>query len=96
MSAKCGARPYKSYGPQSNNAVAGCEGFNDMWEQFLRASEQFADEIKVGWCSVDCSEDGELCVAQGVQEYPAIRLYTQYDHVPPQDYRGEAQVTKLL
>ncbi|PZC76327.1 hypothetical protein B5X24_HaOG204774 [Helicoverpa armigera] len=55
--------------------------------EFVRAAENFADELMVAFGAVDCTTDQELCANYDVRGYPTIKYFSYYDK-NVQDYTG--------
>uniref|UniRef100_A0A2A4JWB4 Thioredoxin domain-containing protein n=1 Tax=Heliothis virescens TaxID=7102 RepID=A0A2A4JWB4_HELVI len=47
--------------------------------EFVRAAENFADELMVAFGAVDCTTDQELCANYDVRGYPTIKYFSYFD-----------------
>ncbi|XP_068632672.1 protein disulfide-isomerase A5 [Battus philenor] len=55
--------------------------------EFVKAAEQFADELSVAFGAVDCTVEQQLCSNYEVRGYPTIKYFSYFDKTV-QDYTG--------
>ncbi|CAK1588630.1 unnamed protein product [Parnassius mnemosyne] len=55
--------------------------------EFVKAAEQFADELTVAFGAVDCTAEQKLCSNYEVRGYPTIKYFSYFDKLV-QDYTG--------
>lgn len=55
--------------------------------EFVKAAEQFADELMVAFGAVDCTLHQDLCANYNVKGYPTIKYFSYFDKAV-KDYTG--------
>ncbi|XP_013189435.2 protein disulfide-isomerase A5 [Amyelois transitella] len=55
--------------------------------EFVKAAEQFADELMVAFGAVDCTAHQDLCANYDVKGYPTIKYFSYFDKAV-KDYSG--------
>lgn len=66
-----------------------CGPCQQLAPEFRRLARQWAvanPDSQIGFGSVDCNQNGQLCDREGVRSYPTLRLYRHSDYFAPIDY----------
>lgn len=70
----------------------GCGHCKSTKPEFVKAAEQFADELMVAFGAVDCTLHQDLCANYNVKGYPTIKYFSYFDKAV-KDYTGGRKVT---
>lgn len=74
--------------------MSGCGHCKSTKPEFVKAAEEFADELMVAFGAVDCTAEKDLCATYNVSGYPTIKYFSYFDR-QIKDYTSGRKVSIL-
>ncbi|QLQ78700.1 hypothetical protein HG537_0B00490 [Torulaspora globosa] len=72
-----------------------CGHCKTLGPQFVKAADVL-QEKGIPLAQVDCTEQQELCMAQGIRGYPSLKTFKDHDVENPKDYEGARSAEAII
>lgn len=85
-----------------NNSLALVEFFapwcghcKTLGPEFVKAADALQEQ-DIPLAQVDCTEQQELCMSQGIRGYPSLKTFKDHDVENPKDYEGARSASAII
>lgn len=72
-----------------------CGHCKTLGPQFVKAADVL-QEKDIPLAQVDCTEEQELCMSQGIRGYPSLKTFKDHDVENPKDYEGARSAEAII
>lgn len=72
-----------------------CGHCKTLGPQFVKAADAL-QEKDIPLAQVDCTEQQELCMSQGIRGYPSLKTFKDHDVANPKDYEGARSAEAII